>query len=748
MRRPTSISRIVAALIVAAAAILPGPAAQAQGSATLRSAEGSQRPRICLVLSGGGARGAAHLGVLKVLDEYRVPVHCIAGTSMGSLVGAAYATGMTLEEMGAVMRSVSTELLFKDEPPRRELSMRRKQDDYDIFVGPEVGIGGGGLYVGKGLVTGIQLEAVLRRLSKVKGFHRFDELPIPFRAVATDLVTGKPVVFDEGELANVMRASMAVPGAVAPAEFGGMMLVDGMLTSNLPVQTAREMGADVIIAVNVGTPLLKREKLNSILDVSSQMLSILTEQNVQASIDSLKSTDILISPDLGDYSTGDFDDLPSIVPLGEAAARKVVDRLAALSIPAPEYAALRKRQSMEVAPDPRPVDEVRIAPMQSVNPEVVEAVMKTRSGKPIDQQELDRDMARIYGLGNFETVNYSFLEEPGRRILVVNAVEKSRGMKSIRLGLGLSSDFQSASYFNVIASYRQYWLNSFGAEWRTDVQIGRSSSFRSEFYQPVTAAGRLFVAPSVNYERRTVDLYGGDDRVATYALESAAVGLDVGGVLGQYGELRLGLSRGRLNPDLEIGPEFLSPGPSVQQGALRLRLVLDQMDSLHFPRNGWRGAMRLYRSSGALGADDSYVRWDADGSVAYPLGPHTFNVGVKLGGRIGSDPLPRYDLFQWGGFLQQSGYATGQLLGERIVFGRLMYYHRILKGSLLEGAHGGFSLEAGKVSDPLVPGSPSGLLKSASVFVGMDTLVGPAYLAYGQASGGSSSLYFFLGRAF
>ena len=395
---------------------------------------------------------------------------------MGALVGAAYASGTTLDEMDGIMKGISTDLLFKDKPPRQELSMRRKQDDYGLFIGPEIGIGGGDMHIGKGLVTGIQLEAVLRGLSKVKGFRRFDELAIPFRAVATDLVTGKAVVFSEGELANVMRASMSVPGAVAPAEFGGMMLVDGMLTSNLPVQTAREMGADVIIAVNVGTPLLKKEKLNSILGVSSQMLSILTEQNVQASIDSLKSTDVLISPELGDYSTGDFDNLPAIVPLGEAAARKMLEQLAALSIPAAEYAALRKRQMVEVPPDLTPVDEIRIQSMQSVNPRAVEAVMRTRSGRPIDQKELDRDMARIYGIGNFETVNYSFLEEPGRRILVVNAVEKTWGLKAIRFGLGLSSDFQSASYFNLVGSYRQYWLNSLGAEWRTDLQVGQTLS--------------------------------------------------------------------------------------------------------------------------------------------------------------------------------------------------------------------------------------------------------------------------------
>src|SRR6476620_6422534 len=188
-----------------------------------------KRPKICLVLSGGGARGAAHVGVIKVLEEYRIPIDCIAGTSMGALVGAAYASGTSVAEMRDTNAAITQELLFRDAPPRQELSMRRKQDDYGIFVGPELGFNRGSMQLPKGVVTGVQLETVLRKLSKLKGYYKFDDLPIPFRAVATDLVTGKPVVFTEGELANVMRASMSVPGAVAPAEFNGMLLVDGML---------------------------------------------------------------------------------------------------------------------------------------------------------------------------------------------------------------------------------------------------------------------------------------------------------------------------------------------------------------------------------------------------------------------------------------------------------------------------------------------------------------------------------------
>ena len=521
-----------------------------------------KRPRICLVLSGGGARGAAHAGVLKVLEEYRVPIDCIAGTSMGALIGASYATGMTVPEMEKVTGDITNEKLFKDNPPRQELSMRRKADDYKPYFGPEIGLTDGSLKLPKGAVSGIQLETVLRQLSRAKGYHDFDTLPIPFRAVATDLVTGKAVVFSDGEIANVMRASMSVPGAVAPAEIDGMLLVDGMLTSNLPVETARAMGADIVIAVNVGTPLLKREQLSGIFGVTGQMLSILTEQNVQASLATLKPDDILISPELGDYSTGDFDDLVKIIPLGEVAARKVASRLAALSIPADEYAALRKRQQAEVLPDLRPVDEIQFQHLQRVQQQAVQKVMQTQAGAPISQATLDADMRRLYGTGDFEHVNYRYLEEPGKRVLSVNAVEKSWGPNYLRFGLGLSSDFSGDSYFNLLASYRKSWINAYGAEWRTDLQIGRSMSLGTEFYQPLEPAGRFFIAPHAALERRTVDLYQGDRRIATYDAQSALAGVDLGVQLQQYGVFRLGVLGGVLRPKLDTGPASLSPGQS------------------------------------------------------------------------------------------------------------------------------------------------------------------------------------------
>jgi len=738
----------ISGLILAVFLITAVPQARAD---ELPGASGStKRPKIGLVLSGGGARGAAHVGVLKVLEEYRVPIHFIVGTSMGALVGAAYSTGTGVVEMEQIISGISTELLFKEKPPRQELSMRQKQDDFNIFFGPEIGINNGKIGLPKGMVTGVQLETVLRRLSKAKGFHRFDDLPIPFRAVATDLVTGQAVVFSQGELANVMRASMSVPGAVAPVEIGGNLLVDGMLTSNLPVETALALGADIIIAVNVGTPLLKREELSSIMGVTGQMLSILTEQNVQTSLALLKPTDILISPELGDFSTGDFDNLPNISPLGEAAARKVADRLAQLSIPAEDYAALRQRQAVASVPDLRPADEIRFENLTRVNPEKPLAVMETRPGQPIDQDILDRDMRRLYGTGDFEHVNYRFLEEPGKRVLAVDAVEKSWGPDYLRLGLGLSSDFEGDAFFNILVSHRKTWLNSLGAEWRNDLQIGRTSSFMSEFYQPLDERGYFFVAPQVKYERRTADIYQSSDRIATYDVTAWTAGIDIGSQFTRYGEFRVGISGGILEPELDTGPQELSPGEGdIQQGAFTARLFMDQLNSAQFPRSGWQAGMNLFNSNSIIGADQDYTKWDMDGVFVRSFGEHTFNFGFKVGGNIGSDELPRYDLFQWGGFLQQSGYATGQLMGEDIWFGRMLYYHRILKGSLLEGIYGGFSLEVGEVGSPLVPDGPEGVLKSASVFLAADSPIGPVYLGYGQAlDNNNNSIYFFLGRPY
>ena len=737
---------IGAFVLIAACALAPAAAAQSPSPAEPAVAPPAERPKVCLVLSGGGARGAAHIGVLKALEALHVPIDCIAGTSMGSLVGGAYASGMSTADMERLVAGISTDLLFKEKPPRQDQEIRRKLDDRSILFGVEFGVRDGSVLLPKGVVSGVQLETVLRSLSTLPGYIKFDELPIPFRAVATDLVTGKAVVFSEGELANVMRASMSVPAAIAPAEMRGQLLVDGGLTDNLPVDVARRMGADVVIAVNLGTPLMKREELTSVLGVTGQMINILTEQNVQASLASLKPTDILIEPALGEFSAGDFDNLPKTIPIGEAATLAAQPKLAALATPPAQYAAVRARQSRSVVADLQPVDEIRFSPMKRVNAEALLPTLETKPGVPLDPQVLDRDMRSLYGSGDFEHVNYRVIEQGGRRVLNIDAAEKSWGPDYFKFGLGLGSDFSGDAFFNAALSHRRTWINDLGAEWRTDLQFGSTTYVRSEFYQPLGTRRLFFVAPSAEFERQTLDLFRGDDRLARYDLSLGRVNLDVGADLGKYGEARIGYVAGIARASLDTGPpEFEPASGRVRIGALTARLIVDQLDSANFPRAGGAGSVQVLAARETLGAQADFTRWEADGVFSWSVGRHSFQPGFKVGSKIGGD-LPTYALFQWGGFLQQSGYPTGALLGERLTFGRVIYTYKLVDTWLLEGFYLGGSLEAGRMDHPLVPGSPAGLLKSVSVFGAVDTPIGPLYLGVGFAADGNRSAYLYLGR--
>ena len=706
-----------------------------------------KRPRIGLVLSGGGARGAAHIGVLKVLEELRVPVDYIAGTSMGSIVGGSYASGNTIDQMLRDISSIKSADLATDAPPRQDVAFRRKQDDLLNYIGPELGIRRGKLLLPKGVVTGIGLEAVLRDLAKVKGSVDFDTLPIPFRACATDIETGKMAVFRSGDLAAVMRASMSVPGAIAPAEIDGRALVDGGLTRNLPVDVARKMGADVIIAVNLGTPLMKRDEIDSLLGVTGQMINILTEQNVQESLASLTPDDILILPELGNYSSTDFDHMPDTVPIGEAAARKIADRLARYSLPPEQYEAHRRRQAGAAAAAPKMIDEIRVEGQKRVNPAVIAENMETQEGKPLDVKTVDADMRRIYGSGDFERVGYRIIEDPEKRVLVVDAVEKSWGPDYLRFGLGLSSETRGDSYFNVLASYRKTWINSLGAEWKNDVQLGQATRLSSEFYQPLSVHRYFFVAPMVEYDQFQLQIFSGQTPIATYSDRSTSFGLDLGSQFTKYGELRVGLLYGPRTYTLSSGSELYRPKDgNADIGAVRTRLRIDQLDSVKFPRSGFAVTAQVIDSRTGLGARDDYTRWEGDILSAYSFGDNTVQVAYKGGGPVGSSNLPAYDQFSFGGFLRLSGYRTAQFYGETLNFGRLVYYRKLTKAVLTEGVYAGASLEAGRIGGPLVPGSPTDVQTSGSLFLAADTPLGPVYLGYGIGEDNNRTIYFYLGR--
>jgi len=377
------------------------------------SATPAAPPRIAVALSGGGARGIAHVGVLKVLDEMRIPISCITGTSMGSIVAGAFAVGRSPAEIEQMVLATNWDEIFRDNPPREEIAIRRKLDDYKTLFAPEFGVKDGGLALPKGVIAGISIEAFLRVAAEpATGINDFDKLPVPFRAVATDIETGEAVVLSHGNLAEAMRASMSVPGAITPVQMDGRLLVDGMIANNLPIDQARKLCGDVVIAVDIGTPPLRRDEITSVLSVVSQMMAFLGKHTVDQQIKSLGPNDVLIVPDLGDISVADYGRSKDAIRIGEEGARKMAASLERYSLPPEQYAALRAKQAKrEVAL--APVEEIRFEGLQRTNAEVLRALVETKPGEPLDDEKLGADLRRIYGRGDFEGIDASVVGSAG-----------------------------------------------------------------------------------------------------------------------------------------------------------------------------------------------------------------------------------------------------------------------------------------------------------------------------------------------
>jgi len=732
--------RQVCAGLALALLVFQNPAGAAPTSAT------PGRPRICLVLAGGGARGSAHIGVLKALQQMRIPIDCIAGTSMGALVGAAYATGMNPDEMQAIVAGQSTQTLFVDRAPRSEWPMQDKAADTHNAIGPEWGIRDGRLMLKKGIVAGVRLETILRRLIRFSDVVRFDELGIPFRAVATDLASGEAVVLSQGQLSEVVRASLSVPVALTPVQIDGRELVDGALTDNLPLDVARQMGSDISIVVDLGSPPITHEELSTYVGMTRQIINILIAQNEKKSRELLRPGDIVIHPDLAEFSAADFDHWAAPIPAGEAAALELRERLASLALSEQDYAAWDASRRREPPPSDRRIDEVRLPALQRVNPQFVAGALHARAGEPLDSQQLETDLRRLYANGDFERVSYGLLEEQGHRVLRIDAVEKSWGPNFLRFGLEGGTDLRGESRFELFGSLQRTWIDALGAQWRMDLQLGYEQRLATQFYQPLDLDQVLFVAPYLELQRGAQDIFADDRHQARYVLYSARTGLDLGAQIGRVGEFRAGVLSGRLDQRLDQGAQGYSPGPAhVREGAFRVRLRLDDLDRTVAPREGFAASSGLLSSRGALGGAFNYSRWDTDAVVAHSLGASTLEFGADFGGRLGSEDLPRYQVFRWGGFLHQSGFRIGSLDGQSLQFARAVYRYELAPLPLLDRFYAGFSLEAGRLGRPIASGSPTGTMKSASTFLMLDSPIGPLYFAYGRARGGESSLYLYLG---
>jgi len=705
----------------------------------------AQRPKIGLVLGGGGARGAAHAGVLKVLEELRVPVDYIVGTSMGSIVGGLYASGMSPEEIEREILAMDWDDLFKDEPARADRSFRRKSDDYTYAAKARAGFNHGELQVPLAYIRGQKFDLAINRLTlNVIDVKDFDRLPIPYRAVAADLETGKEVVLAKGSLPLSIRASMAVPAAFDPVEIGGKLLVDGGIANNVPVSVARAMGADVVIVVDVGSGLSNRESIKDALDVSGQLANILFTLNTEQQLKSLTSRDVLIRPSLGDIGGGSFDRAAEAIPDGEAAARSAADALRRYSL-SPEQYARYLAQHGQPSIEPPVIDFIRIENQSRVGDDVISKRITAKTGEPLNVKQLEQDIGQIYGLEIFESVRYDLVREGGKTGLVIIAKEKGWGPGYLQFGLASSNDFKGDSTFRLGMLYTLTEINALNGEWRIGAQLGDEPGIYTEIHQPLDPLSRYFIAGRVGYSQNNMNVFDSAGNIlARYQLIQPNLELSTGREFGTWGEGRIGYFRSGGEAEIIIGAP--SPNITLDRGELFVRLSDDKLNNVNFPRYGHLGRVEYRADRKSLGASNDYDQLQAYYSHAFSWESNTV-LGSLYGAATKDDNAPLEALYRLGGFLRLSGLQESELSGQDAGFMTLAYMRRLADSRLL-GAYAGASIEAGNVWQNRSDITFDNSIIAGSAFLGFDTPIGPLYLAYGHTNTSRNSLYIYLGPRF
>lgn len=704
------------------------------------------RPRIGLALSGGGARGVAHVGVLKVLDEMRIPISCVTGTSMGAIVGGTFAVGTPPKRLEELVLDANWDEIFRDNPPRQDIAIRRKVDDFKTLFAPEFGVKDGGLALPKGVIAGVSIEAFFRVLAQpAMGISDFRNLPIPYEAMATNIENGDLVVLNRGNVAQAMRASMSVPGALAPVEIDGKLLVDGGISNNLPIDQARKLCGDVIIAVNISTPPLTRAELTSALAVSLQLVNFLGKSTVDQQLKSMGPNDVLIEPDLGTISAASFARSKDAIKVGEEATRKLAGKLARYSLPPEQYAEFRARQVAKTT-ELGTVDEIRIEGLERTNPDVVRALVDSKPGEPLSEAKIGEDLRRIYGRGDFEGISYRIVGNNGPRTMVITPTEKLWGPDYLRFGLGLESDFQGDNAFNLLVQYRKSWINKLGGELLVEGQIGQDTHLFGEWYQPFSAEGNWFGSLYGVAGQTTRGVFSGDDKIADYLVSSARAGFDLGANLGTLGAVRLGPQWTQVHARVDTGDPVL---PSVKEltAGVQTAIVIDQFDHAWFPQRGYGARLNYYGATTALGSALDYQKLSGSATYVASWDENTLNLTAQGGTDFGTN-MPAYETFSLGGPLRLSGFRINQFSGHEFAFARAMYYRRIfaLPDLLGAGVFAGASAEAGTIRNR-VPAldTPLGAIWSGSLFLGAQTFAGPGYLGVGFGNGGAFSVYLLLG---
>ena len=728
-------------LCVAPFALLAPFAADASGQSCGERAEGDMRPRIGLALGGGGARGDAHVAILREIERSGLRVDCIAGTSMGSLVGALYSSGMTVDEIEKLVTALDWKRLFNDKLERQESSVRRKTDDRLTLTRVGVGVGRDKLRVATGVLAGQRIQLLFEKLTlPVSTIDDFDELPIPFRAIATDLNTSEAVVLDHGNLALAMRASMSLPGIFTPIEIDGHVLLDGGLSDQLPIDVVRDMGADVVIAVDVGTPLAELKGDASLLAVLDQLSTFMTSGNTRAQIATLTPRDILIVPDLGRrVSTSDFSKGELALEIGTAAAIAARPRLEELAAHGGEILAARE------PPPPRPtpiVEFVRIDNTTFYDNEFLLAHLDIEVGKPIEPDQISEQVQSIYGTETFGQVSYEVVHEDGRTGVVVHARPTTYGPNFLQAGLLLGSDFEGAFSADLRVGLLFAPISSYGAEARVLLQIGSEPGLGAEIYWPFDPRSENVFFSNVAYRNPDILVYDNEgNNTATYDVRILSTKVAYVRELGNYGAIYAGFERGIGDSNVQTGDPSLDEF-DFDIGEFEASIFVDRLDNLYFPRDGYYASLAYTMSRESLGADDSFDQLDFDTVGAWRFGRHSIQSGLRFHETI-DGTAPIQSLYRLGGRTKLVGFRRNELTGQNygVLFGGYLYE---LADVLGRGAFAGGTLEYGNAWQSR-DAIGDDMILNGSVYLGFDSWIGPMLFGYGLREGGNGVLFLEIG---
>jgi NTE family protein len=701
-----------------------------------------QRPVIGLVLSGGGARGTVHLGALKVLEELRVPVDIITGTSMGAVVGGLYALGYSPSELDKLLVEVDWNDIFIDKPPRTQLNFRRKEVNFNFLAKLEAGIKNGGIMIPSGLVYGQKMNLLLKSLT-LSAPEQFDAFPIRYRAVAADIETGEAVVLSRGNVATAMRASLSIPGVFAPVEWNGRLLVDGGFANNVPVGLAQELGAEILIVVDLSTKPKPKEQLTSPFSIMNQTIGFQILQNSNKQLQLLGAEDVLIHPDTSDYSSTDFAEAADMVTLGVIASRNAADQLKRFSLPEPAYqqylAGIRKKADKE-----RIIDDITVQNDSRLNSQIIKSQVTTKIGQPLSLPILNADLAKIYGLDIFQTVDYEVTDSPTGARLDITAREKDWGPHYI--GFGIASE--DSSNVQAAASYTVTPINSKGGEWHSEIQFGYNQSVLTEFYQPLDNQLHYFVKTWAAYRETHTGRYVGGKKAADYLSTMNQFGVGTGRLIGYCCKIYFNLITGSRNSKPVVG-DLNVDSNTYDIGAWSTGISYDQLDSLNFPTTGSLANVAWTEEKKSLGSDLDQDRLQINLLRAGSWQKNTMLLRVGLGGVMESED-PTVSGFTIGGFFNLSGYKKDEFSGPYAGVLSMVYYRELGKipTTLNIPFYAGFSLEAGNAWNSRDDIGADSFLLAGSVLLAMDTPLGPLYVARGFAEGGRSNSYIFLGRSF